>query len=203
MELALGIFNIGAGIGILAVGAAVVYLAWRLTPLVGETRALTWDLRRLTRTTETELRPLLDRARDLTRSDEVLTEDAAVKVAPAVGSGRSARRDGTPAHHRRSAPGRGGTDRIDRNARGTVGPMKDSGFGSFLAGVVIGGLVGAALGLLLAPETGEEFREHVGEFVDSKRAELGDAVNEGRAAAEQARAEMVGDYQAQPEGSAL
>ena len=81
--------------------------------------------------------------------------------------------------------------------------MKDSGFGSFLAGVVIGGLVGAALGLLLAPETGEEFRGHVGEFVDSKRAELGDAVNEGRAAAEQARAEMVGDYEAQPEGSAL
>ena len=29
--------------------------------------------------------------------------------------------------------------------------MKDSGFGSFLAGVVIGGLIGAALGLLLAP----------------------------------------------------
>jgi gas vesicle protein len=81
--------------------------------------------------------------------------------------------------------------------------MKDSGFGSFLAGALIGGLVGAALGLLLAPETGEEFREHVGEFVDSKRAELGDAVNEGRAAAEQARAEMVGDFQAQPEGSAL
>lgn len=75
--------------------------------------------------------------------------------------------------------------------------MKDSGFGSFLAGVAIGGLVGAAFGLLLAPQTGDEFREQVGEFVDGKRAEIGDAVNEGRAAAEQARAEMVG------EGSAL
>jgi gas vesicle protein len=75
--------------------------------------------------------------------------------------------------------------------------MKDSGFGSFLAGVAIGGLVGAALGLLLAPQTGDELREHVGGFVDTKRAEIGDAVNEGRAAAEQARAEMVG------EGSAL
>lgn len=75
--------------------------------------------------------------------------------------------------------------------------MKDSGLGSFLAGVAIGGLVGAALGLLLAPQTGDEFREQVGGFVDSKRAEIGDAVNEGRAAAEQARAEMVG------EGSAL
>jgi len=49
--------------------------------------------------------------------------------------------------------------------------MKDSGFGSFLAGVVIGGLIGAALGLLLAPQTGDEFRDHVGEFVDGKRAE--------------------------------
>jgi hypothetical protein len=81
VELALAIFNVGAGIGILAVGVAVVYLAWRLTPLVAETRALTRDLRRLAHTTETELRPLLDRARDVTRSAEVLTEDAAVKVA--------------------------------------------------------------------------------------------------------------------------
>jgi cell division protein FtsB len=81
VELALAIFNVGAGIGILLVGLAVVYLAWRLTPLVAETRALTRDLRRLGRTTEAELRPLLDRARDVTRSAEVLTEDAAVKVA--------------------------------------------------------------------------------------------------------------------------
>ncbi len=80
--------------------------------------------------------------------------------------------------------------------------MKDSGLGSFLAGVLIGGLVGAAVGLLVAPQTGEELRGQVGEFVDSKRAELGDAVNEGRAAAEQARAEMV-ESGAQPEASAL
>ena len=69
--------------------------------------------------------------------------------------------------------------------------MKDSGFGSFLAGVIIGGLIGAALGLLLAPQTGDELREHVGEFVDGKRAELDEAINEGRAAADQARAELV------------
>lgn len=73
--------------------------------------------------------------------------------------------------------------------------MKDSGFSSFLAGVVIGGLIGAALGLLLAPQTGEELREHVGEFVDSKKAGFDEAVNEGRAAAEQARAEMVTGYE--------
>ena len=74
--------------------------------------------------------------------------------------------------------------------------MKDSGFGSFLAGVVIGGLIGAALGLILAPQTGEELREQVNDFVENKRAEIGDAVNEGRAAAEQARAEMVSGYDA-------
>jgi gas vesicle protein len=80
--------------------------------------------------------------------------------------------------------------------------MNDSGFGSFLAGVVIGGLIGAAIGLLLAPQSGEELREHVGDFVDGKKAEWGEAINEGRAAAEQARAEMVTDFDA-AEGSAL
>ncbi len=80
--------------------------------------------------------------------------------------------------------------------------MKDSGIGSFLAGVVIGGLIGAALGLILAPQTGEELREQVGDFVDGKKADWDEAVNEGRAAAEQARAGMVADYDA-AEGSAL
>ena len=80
--------------------------------------------------------------------------------------------------------------------------MKDSGAGSFLAGVVIGGFIGAALALLLAPESGEELRGHVGEFVDSKKAEWDEAVNEGRQAAEQARAGMVTDYDA-AEGAAL
>jgi gas vesicle protein len=80
--------------------------------------------------------------------------------------------------------------------------MKDTGFGSFLAGVVIGGLIGAALALLLAPQTGDELREQVGEFVDGKKAEWDEAVNEGRAAAEQARAGMVSEYDA-AEGQAL
>ena len=80
--------------------------------------------------------------------------------------------------------------------------MKDSGLGSFLAGVLIGGLIGAALGLLLAPQTGDELREHVGEFVDSKKADWDEAVNEGRAAAEQARAEMVSEHGA-AEGAVL
>jgi gas vesicle protein len=88
--------------------------------------------------------------------------------------------------------------------------MKDSGFGSFLAGLAIGGLIGAALGLLLAPSSGEEIREQVDRFVDSRKAAFDEAVNEGRAAAEKARAEMLGAYdaeapspgQAAPEGAA-
>ena len=80
--------------------------------------------------------------------------------------------------------------------------MNDSGFGSFLAGVVIGGLIGAALGLLLAPQTGDELREHVGGLIDERKAGWDDAVNEGRAAAEQARAGMVSDFHA-AEGAAL
>jgi gas vesicle protein len=88
--------------------------------------------------------------------------------------------------------------------------MKDSGIGSFLAGVAIGGLIGAAIGLLLAPASGEEMRGQVNEFVDGKRAAFDEAVNEGKAAAEKARAEMLGAYDAEaaspgeaaPEGAA-
>jgi gas vesicle protein len=85
--------------------------------------------------------------------------------------------------------------------------MKDSGFGSFLAGLVIGGFVGAAIGLLLAPRAGEELREQVGEFVGEKRAALDEAISEGKAAAEKARAEMLAAYDAAggepaPEGAA-
>ncbi len=75
--------------------------------------------------------------------------------------------------------------------------MKDSGLGSFLAGMAIGGLIGAAIGLLLAPASGEEMRDQVNEFVDGRRAAFGEAVNEGRAAAEKARAEMLGAYDAE------
>jgi gas vesicle protein len=88
--------------------------------------------------------------------------------------------------------------------------MKDSGIGSFLAGIAIGGLIGAAIGLLLAPASGEEMREQVNEFVDGRRAAFDEAVNEGKAAAQKARAEMLGGYDAEaaspggaaPEGAA-
>src|ERR687897_1553437 len=80
MDLALAVFNIGAGIGVLAAGGALVYLAWQTTPLIKESRALTLDLRRLTRTTDSELRPILASARELTSNVEVLSEDVAVKL---------------------------------------------------------------------------------------------------------------------------
>lgn len=80
MDFALAIFNIGAGLGVLAAGGALVYLAWQTTPLIKETRTLTADLRRLTRNTDTELRPILAHARELTSNVEVLSEDVAVKL---------------------------------------------------------------------------------------------------------------------------
>ncbi|HUF06931.1 MAG TPA: DUF948 domain-containing protein [Candidatus Binatia bacterium] len=80
MDVALAIFNIGAGLGVLAAGGALVYLAWRMTPLVRDGRALASDLRRLARTTEQELRPILAHARQVTSNVEVLSEDAAVKL---------------------------------------------------------------------------------------------------------------------------
>lgn len=80
MDLALAVFNIGAGLGVLAAGAALVYLAWQLTPLIRESRALTADLRRLTRATDHELRPILAHARELAGNVEVLSEDVAVKL---------------------------------------------------------------------------------------------------------------------------
>lgn len=73
--------------------------------------------------------------------------------------------------------------------------MNESGFGSFVAGLVIGGLIGAAVGLLLAPESGEDMRGQVGEFVDDRMRDFGDAVSEGKAAAEQARTTMLAALQ--------
>jgi hypothetical protein len=80
MDVALAIFNIGAGLGVLAAGGALVYLAWQATPLIRESRALATDLRRMARTTEQELRPILAHAREVTSNAEVLSEDVAVKL---------------------------------------------------------------------------------------------------------------------------
>jgi hypothetical protein len=80
MDVALAIFNIGAGLGVLAAGGALVYLAWQATPLIRESRALARDLRRLARTADTEIRPILATTKELTSNVEVLSEDVAVKL---------------------------------------------------------------------------------------------------------------------------
>jgi hypothetical protein len=80
MDLALAIFNVGVGIGVLTAGIALAYLAWRTTPLIKESRALTADLRRLARLADHELRPILAHAREVSGNVEVLSEDAAVKL---------------------------------------------------------------------------------------------------------------------------
>lgn len=80
MDFALAIFNIGAGLGVLAAGVALAYLAWQTTPLIRESRALTVELRRLARTTDQELGPILTHAREITGNVEVLSEDVAVKL---------------------------------------------------------------------------------------------------------------------------
>jgi ABC-type transporter Mla subunit MlaD len=80
MDIAIAIFNIGAGLGVLAAGGALVYLVWQAAPLIREFRALTADLRRLARTADDELKPILAQTRELTGSVEVLSEDMAVKL---------------------------------------------------------------------------------------------------------------------------
>jgi hypothetical protein len=80
MELALTVFNIGVGLGVLTAGVSLAYLAWRTTPLIRESRALTADLRRLARLTDHELRPILAHAKEVSGNVEVLSEDAAVKL---------------------------------------------------------------------------------------------------------------------------
>ena len=80
MELALAIFNIGAGIGIAASGAALLFLAWQARPLIRETHALAADARRVTQLLDGELRPILASARELGGNVEVLSGDVAVKL---------------------------------------------------------------------------------------------------------------------------
>jgi hypothetical protein len=80
MDVALLIFNVGAGLGVLAAGLAIAYLAWSTAPLIRESRALAADLRRLARTVETDLPPLVAQAREVVANAEVLSEDAAVRL---------------------------------------------------------------------------------------------------------------------------
>jgi hypothetical protein len=80
MDLALALFNVGAGLGVLAAGLALAYLAWQMTPLIRESRGLAADARRLTRMVDNELRPILGHTKELSANVEVLSEDVAVKL---------------------------------------------------------------------------------------------------------------------------
>jgi gas vesicle protein len=56
----------------------------------------------------------------------------------------------------------------------------DSGIGAFFAGVLIGGLVGAATALLLAPQTGEETRRTIGRYGNDFRDRAQDSFEDAR-----------------------
>lgn len=60
----------------------------------------------------------------------------------------------------------------------------DSGIGAFFAGVLIGGLVGAATALLLAPQSGEETRRTLGRYSNDFRDRAQDSIEDARERAE-------------------
>jgi gas vesicle protein len=65
----------------------------------------------------------------------------------------------------------------------------NSDFGAFLAGFVIGGLVGAATALLLAPQSGEETRTYIRDKSIELKDKAGETATEARARAEAALAD--------------
>lgn len=78
---------------------------------------------------------------------------------------------------------------------------QDTDFGAFLVGFIVGGLVGAAAALLLAPQSGEETRAYIKdrsielkdkavETIDEARARTEVALDEAKARADAAYAEV-------------
>lgn len=64
------------------------------------------------------------------------------------------------------------------------------GVTSFLSGLILGGLVGAALAILVAPESGDELRGQIRQRVETIQAEVTRAANERRAELEQELSRM-------------
>ncbi len=60
----------------------------------------------------------------------------------------------------------------------------DSGIGAFFAGVLIGGLVGAAAALLITPQSGEETRRSIGRYGNEFRDRAQDSLEDARERAE-------------------
>jgi gas vesicle protein len=53
-----------------------------------------------------------------------------------------------------------------------------SSFGKFVAGALVGGAVGAVIGMLLAPRSGSETRELIREEFETRYRESGDVLRE-------------------------
>jgi gas vesicle protein len=64
---------------------------------------------------------------------------------------------------------------------------------AFVAGVLAGAIVGAAAGLLLTPDSGDELRRQA-------RQRYNDMLDEGRKAAEARRAEMLAEFEGMKQG---
>ncbi|HEX2195098.1 MAG TPA: hypothetical protein VHK63_09115 [Candidatus Limnocylindria bacterium] len=80
MDLALTIFRIGVGLGVLLVGIGLIVAVVSLRPLVRDTRSLARDVQRLARLAEEQVPELLAQARTVAANAEVLTEDVAVRL---------------------------------------------------------------------------------------------------------------------------
>jgi uncharacterized protein YoxC len=80
MDLAVVIFNVGVGLGLLLVGAGLLLLAIRLLPLIRETQALVREARAVVDTADPEIGPILRHAREVGANVELLSEDVAVKL---------------------------------------------------------------------------------------------------------------------------
>jgi gas vesicle protein len=63
-------------------------------------------------------------------------------------------------------------------------------FGTFLAGFLVGGLAGAGVAFLLAPQSGEETREHIRRRAVEARDKVQDTVKEARAKSEAIAADV-------------
>jgi uncharacterized protein YoxC len=80
MDVAVLIFNVGVGLGVLLVGAGLLLLAIRLLPLIRETQALVREARALVDAADPEIGPILRHAREVGANVELLSEDVAVKL---------------------------------------------------------------------------------------------------------------------------
>jgi len=72
---------------------------------------------------------------------------------------------------------------------------ENNDFGAFIAGVIVGGLTGAAIALLMAPQSGEEVRGAIREKSIELRDRASETVEEARLRAEKA----IEEAQAQAE----